>query len=283
MNDRRLRVAAPLLAAMLLAACAGAPLPRLEQQLPPGRSLLHLDTQPFPLLAGVSQTARPSPLLRIYIEGDGRAWITSTQPSLDPTPRDPWFALLALEDPRPSAWLARPCQYIRNQHCQVRDWTDARFSEEAVAALDQAIDQLKQRHASEHLELIGYSGGAAMALLLAARRDDVLAVQSLAGNLSPGLWVQQQKLSPLHGSLDPLEQRDRLRLIPQRHFAGNRDTAVPASLAHEWRRLLGAPACVEIIELPALGHDSGWQGVWRQWRTRPLACRPQAAGAAPAP
>ncbi|QLF92386.1 alpha/beta hydrolase [Pseudomonas sp. ABC1] len=270
MTDNRLR-AVLLLAATLLTACASDSMQRLEEQLPPGRSLLHLDTQPFPLLAGVSQAARPSQVLRIYIEGDGRAWITARQPSLDPTPRDPWFALLALEDPRPSAWLARPCQYVRNERCQVREWTDARFSEDAVAALDQAIDQLKQRHASERLELIGYSGGAAMALLLAARRDDVISIQSLAGSLSPRRWAERQGLSPLHGSLDPQDRRDRLVQLPQRHLAGAMDDNVPASLAHEWRKLLGDPPCVEIIELPTLGHDDGWQDAWRQWRDRPLA------------
>lgn len=261
-----------LLTCLLLSACATPPLQRLALQLPIDAQLHILDTQPFPLLAAMLHAPSNVPVLRIYIEGDGHAWISPRQPSMDPSPRGSWFAQLALEDPQPSVWLARPCQYVRAERCQVGDWTHARFSAEALASLDQALDLLKREHGSERLELIGYSGGAALALLLAAQRDDVQAVQSLAGNLSPRLWVQQQKLSPLHGSLDPLDQRERLKNLPQRHMAGTFDRTVPANLAEQWRQHLDDSPCIQIEHILGLDHSNGWPSAWRKRRNTTPRC-----------
>jgi len=257
---------------LTMAGCAAPAKQRLEEQLSVRHQLLVLDSQPFPLLAAVARNPKASPHLRVYIEGDGRAWITPGQPSLDPTPSGDWFALLALSDPQPAAWLARPCQYVRNASCHIGLWTDARFSPEVLVALDQALDMLKQRYGSEQLELIGYSGGAALALLLAARRDDVSAVQSLAGNLSPRLWAAQQRFSPLHGSLEPLDYRQRLQKLPQRHLVGMQDRNVPANLAERWQQYLGDSSCIEIEQLAGLDHYNGWTDAWRARRGMTPTC-----------
>ncbi|MBH3340137.1 alpha/beta hydrolase [Pseudomonas mendocina] len=261
-----------LLFALTMAGCAAPAKQRLDAQLSARHQLLVLDSRPFPLLAAVLRSPKASTSLRIYIEGDGHAWITPSQPSLDPTPTSEWFALLALSDPHPAAWLARPCQYVRNENCHIGLWTGARFSPEAAAALDQALDMLKQRYRSEQLELIGYSGGAALALLLAARRDDVSAVQSLAGNLSPRLWAAQQRLSPLHGSLEPLDYRQRLQRLPQRHLVGMQDRNVPANLAERWQQYLGDSPCIEIEQLAGLDHYNGWTDAWRARRGMTPSC-----------
>ena len=51
--------------------------------------------------------------LTIYIEGDGQAWLTRTQPSLNPTPRNPLaLRLAALDKSENVVYLARPCQYV---------------------------------------------------------------------------------------------------------------------------------------------------------------------------
>lgn len=255
-----------LMLSLTLYGCAIPAQQRLMDQLPAERQLLVLETQSLPLLAGVSRNLGTISHLRVYIEGDGRAWITPSQPSLDPTPGNDWFALLALNDPQPSAWLARPCQYIRTAACQPRLWTDARFSAEVLKVMNQALDQLKQRFNSDSLELIGYSGGATLALLLASQRDDVTAVQSLAGNLSPRLWARHQKLSPLRNSLDPLDQRTRLSAVPQRHLVGTADSVVPAELAEQWRSQLGNPPCLEIVRIEGIDHEHGWREAWRALR-----------------
>lgn len=237
-----------------------------------GQELEVLPTQPFPLLLGTPAVVPSSSRLRIYLEGDGRAWATPRQPSVDPSPRNLLVARLAFDDPTPSLYLARPCQFVSASSCTQKVWTERRFSAEVVSSLDQALSRIKARYGNQQFELIGYSGGAALALLLAAHRDDVSQVQTLAGNLAPREWVRQQSLSPMHGSLEPLDYREHLRYLPQRHLAGSDDHIVPPELVHYYRDSLGEASCFESELLPSVTHASGWEQAWRSWRSRSVDC-----------
>lgn len=208
--------------------------------------------------------------LRVYLEGDGRAWATATQPSLDPTPRNLLVPRLALSDPGFVAYLGRPCQFVKGSGCSVASWTSARFGSAVIASFQVALDELKRRYRVRQFELVGYSGGAAIALLLAERRQDVVAVQTLAGNLDPLAWTALQHLQPLYESLDPLARPEALRAIPQRHLVGRLDTVIPAALADGYRRKVEG-SCTQLVTVEA-DHAQGWEPVWRQWRNEPLPC-----------
>jgi pimeloyl-ACP methyl ester carboxylesterase len=235
-----------------------------------GRQLEVLPGNAFPLLLLAPQTAEKMTRLRVYLEGDGHSWATATQPSLDPSPHNLLVARLAVDDPTPNAYLARPCQFVMAAACQSALWTHRRFSQEVVTRLSQALDQLKQRYGNREFELVGYSGGAALALLLAAQRNDVSQVQTLAGNLSPRLWVTMKGLSPLDGSLDPLDYRNRLALIPQRHLIADADPIIPSGLAERYQLALGSPLS-QCVHVPGVSHDRGWEVTWSQWVRTPLA------------
>ena len=58
--------------------------------------------------------------------------------------------------------------------------------DKVVRVSKQAIDTLKQQFQSEEIVLVGYSGGGAIAALVAARRADVADLISVAGNLDIG-------------------------------------------------------------------------------------------------
>ncbi|WP_034015081.1 alpha/beta hydrolase [Pseudomonas aeruginosa] len=263
------RIAMALLVSAVLGGCQ-APRQALQQLADErGRTLQILQLRPYPLALLSPRTAAVGTRLRVYIEGDGHAWSTSNQPSLDPSPYNLLVARLAADDPTPNAYLARPCQFVSAPDCKLQLWTDRRFSQEVVDSLGQALDQLKMRYGNRDFELVGYSGGAALALLLAAQRDDVSLVQTIAGNLSPRLWTQAQGLTPLNGSLEPLDYRDHLTSLPQRHLVGEQDRIVPAQLAELYRQGLIEPSCLQIIRIPKASHDEEWETAWKQWGSRP--------------
>lgn len=241
-----------------------------------GQHLEVLPTQPFPLAMIAAFKQHNVRRIRIYLEGDGRAWATATQPSLDPSPRQLLVAQLALDDSTPALYLARPCQFVSVPACTPQMWTNRRFSAEVVASLDQALDLLKARYRNQDFELVGYSGGAAVALLLAARRDDIAQLQTLAGNLSPTEWVRIHQLAPLLGSLEPLQYRQRLALIPQRHLFGSEDRVIPTAIEGFYRRQLGPAACLETFMIPGITHETGWNQAWLNWRGKSIKCGPSA-------
>ncbi|MFV9657358.1 alpha/beta fold hydrolase [Pseudomonas sp. NY15366] len=222
-----------------------------------------LITNPFQLRAYVPAAAAAE-TLAVYIEGDGLAWLSSTRPSTDPTPRAPVGLQLALAQPTgAAAYLARPCQFIATQSiCSHDYWTDARFAPEVVKSLDQAIDQLKARVGAQQLILVGYSGGGTLALLLAARRDDVARVITVAGNLNPRAWTTHHRLQPLKRSLNPADQQKALASTRQQHLAGGRDRIVPAALASAFNDAYTSGTPSRVYLLPEHDHACCWARDW---------------------
>ncbi|HGK5067746.1 TPA: alpha/beta hydrolase [Pseudomonas aeruginosa] len=209
--------------------------------------------------------------LRVYIEGDGHAWATRTQPSTDPTPHTSLMAQFAADDPAPAAYLARPCQFVVTGACKPALWTSERFGRASIDAMNSALNNLKSRYRTESFELVGYSGGAAIALILAAERDDVGQVQTIAGNVDPVTWTKLKNITPLLGSLSPLEYSARLAGIPQRHLIGQSDEVVPAEVVRAYSLQVQAK-CLSTVVVPGASHDRGYADAWRAVRDLPFNC-----------
>jgi len=217
--------------------------------------------------------------LTIYIEGDGFAWFSRSEASRDPTPINPLGLKLALAQPSgESAYLARPCQYLGagKGACRVSEWTLRRFGPELVAAENRAVDALKRRFKAVHLTLVGYSGGAAMAVLLAARRHDVDRLVSVAGNLDPQAWTSYHKVSPLRGSLDPMKVTASLKGVRQWCFVGARDRDIPPFLARSYARRFPSRQRPRVIVVDELDHHKGWARRWPALWRRYLSTMPAA-------
>jgi hypothetical protein len=210
--------------------------------------------------------------LTVYIEGDGLAWVDRHTPSFAPTPVDPLGFRLAVADATAgSVYLARPCQYTRGSSfkgCHPKYWGSHRFAPEVIAAMNAAVEQLRGRYGASELVLVGYSGGAAVAALLAARRRDVVALVTVAGTLDIELWTQQLRVSPLHGSLNPKDVSSQLTSVPQWHFVGQRDEVVPGGVLVSF--LSGAPgqdtrrgARGPVVQvMPDFDHPCCWVQAW---------------------
>jgi len=135
------------------------------------------------------------PTLTIYLEGDGYAWITPTRISDDPTPRDPIALRMAARDPSPSvAYVARPGHYVmdtRGRGCSAAYWANGRFAPEVIEAEAAAIRALMVRVGATKLRIVGYSGGATVALLLPRYGIQPTEIITVAGVLDPTAWVRK--------------------------------------------------------------------------------------------
>lgn len=264
-----------LLSTQLLAGCLS--LPSVAQRTAHADALaaakgwqrVHMPVESMVLVAYLPRSPRPESVLTVYIEGDGLAWISNSRPSLNPTPSNPLALQLALAQPQGNAaYLARPCQYLEvsPSACQQGYWTDARFSEAVIAASDAALNHLKQRFAARELQLVGYSGGGAVATLLAARRDDVVGLVTVAGNLDHQRWSEMLRLSPLQRSLNPALARDRLRGLRQWHLVGALDRVIPPVIAQQFVAGLPDPTLARIQVMDGVDHQCCWVDFWpRFW------------------
>lgn len=217
-------------------------------------------------LVSRARLAAPGRPLTIYIEGDGRAWIDTYRPSRDPTPRHSLALGLAVHDPAQNvAYLARPCQFtggLRARNCNPGLWTHARFGQDVVEAMDRAVTQLKHEAMAPRLTLVGYSGGGTVAALIAARRDDVDLLVTVAGLLDVAAWTRSEGLTPLDGSLDPIDFTALLRSVPQMHFVGARDVTVPPANIRAYLAALGHGAKVALVTIQNYNHSCCWAETW---------------------
>ncbi len=206
----------------------------------------------------------PSKNIHIYIEGDGLAWITSSRPSDNPTPITPVGLKLFLKDPAPwKIYLARPCQYVIAGACRQKYWTSHRFSKEIIDAFHGVLDRIKTEYTPEGFTLFGYSGGGAVAALLAAQRDDVSGLVTIAGNLDTDFWTQLHGLTPLTGSLNPADFTPGLEQVPQHHFMGSWDRIIPPSVFISFQNQFTHKGNIDHKILNDFDHACCWDRRWR--------------------
>ncbi len=237
----------------------------------------HLLATPALNLAAWTRVRPGARVLHVYVEGDGAAWRDRHHLNHDPTPAQPLALRLALQDPAPGvAWLGRPCQTTlatgQGRGCTPALWSTARYGETVIAATDGALDQLKARTGADDLMLVGVSGGAAVAALVAARRPDVIALRTVAGTLDPQAVTRHHGVTPLRDSLTPLAVAPRLRALPQIHYQGGRDAVVPAVVARTFVAAQGPGACARVRTVPGADHHRGWVTAWPRLLAGPLPC-----------
>lgn len=199
---------------------------------------VRLVSDQFVLISYMPIAPPKSEQLTLYIEGDGFAWRTRSLASDDPTPIKPVGLQLALRQSNGAvAYLARPCQYVNDkdaQGCTTSYWTNQRFAPEVIEATNQAISQLKKTFGAKKLVLVGYSGGGAVAALVAAKRSDVAQLITVAGNLDHQAWTSLHKVPPLIGSLNAADAWQTLQNIPQLHFVGADDHNISAEVTKSY-------------------------------------------------
>ena len=211
--------------------------------------------------------------LTLYIEGDGFAWRTRHELSYDPTPRHPLVLSLAAMDPSKNvAYIARPGQLNAsgNPDCDPVYWSEKRFSQEVINAIDPVVDHLKEESGAREINLVGYSGGAAIAVLIASRRSDIVSLRTVAGNLAHLALTRYQGVDPLTGSLNPIDVAEKIKDLPQRHFVGSDDKVVPLFIAQSFVKREGDKGYERITIVDGATHTKGWQDRWGELLLKPV-------------
>jgi len=200
---------------------------------------------------------------QVYIAGGDADWRAPERFSLDPTTGNPVALHLAAKADTADvnvAWIARPCQITMmadRSACDKRWWGADRFAPEVFAAYDIILDDLRRRHGWTRFEVIGYSGGAVIAARLAATREDVVSLRTVAGPL--------EQIVPL---------APHLRDLPQRHFAGGQDEVAPPAGLYAYLKAVGDSPCVAHTFVPEAAHHAGWVERWPALLAEPVTCAP---------
>jgi dienelactone hydrolase len=211
---------------------------------------------------------KPGAPLHVYLEGDGRSWLTPSRASYNPTPRDPIGLSLAAQDYADNVlYIARPCQYVpfdKNPNCEYPYWTHKRFAPEIIKSVSAVIDRGKKMAKARGVELIGFSGGGAVAILVASKRRDVTGIRTVAGNLDHEEWTNHHKIDPMKGSLNPVDVAKKVSRIPQIHYVGMLDKVIERTVADSFKQRAGGSRanCVQIKEIIRASHTKGWEKLW---------------------
>lgn len=223
----------------------------------------------------------------LYIEGDGATYVTPDKVSGNPTPVDPVGLRLAARDGGKNViWLGRPCQYNEGwQHgktCPSAYWTNKKYAPEVIASYMSALDQLKRDTRVTGFNVVGYDGGAAIAVILASKRDDILSLRTVAGNLDHRVTSQQNQTAFLDGSLNPVDFSAQISNLPQRHFIGKLDRVTPPTFYNSFAQAAGNGSCMNVTLVDNADHERGWAEQWSVLKDMPLDCG-QTAQPAPVP
>lgn len=200
--------------------------------------------------------------LHIYIEGDGLPW-TGSQPSTDPTPRNPIALELMMRDNLNAIYVGRPCyfnHYARgiDTQCDAHYWTNARYSPRVVDDMSAIAARYIGEKKPHRVILIGYSGGGVLATMMACALPKPLVLITLGANLDVAQWSALHNYSPLALSLNPVNDFAPCEGLSQHHVVGADDEQVPPAVVRTFTKKFQVP----LIVLPKVDHKCCWADMW---------------------
>ena len=227
----------------------------------------------------LSQSGRNSHTrLHIYIGGDGQPWRGGRVPSADPTPHNFLELELLTHDVADAVYVGRPCYFglAKDLGCTPDTWTFGRFSDDVVASMASVARQLVDSGAYTEVVLIGYSGGGALARLIAPSVPHLVGLLTVAGNLDTAAWSGIHGYLPLIRSRNPADEPPLDASIVQVQAIGGKDEVVPPAVTESY--LKGAPQ-VTVWVYADYDHVCCWLAGWPSILARfeaTLAARPTA-------
>ena len=217
-------------------------------------------------------------ILHVYLEGDGRPWLRPGVIATDPTTQSPLMLELMAQDTLPSLYLGRPCYhgYSSSAPCHPKLWTVDRYSETVVASMTDALAKIIAGEKIAGVVIFGYSGGGSLAVLLADRIRQTVAVVTVAGNLDIDGWAESHQYTPLSGSLNPAKMVVLNAGIHQLHLVGGQDENVDEGVV---RAFASRQTNAQWVVLAEYTHGCCWAQIWPQVLTWVAGIGPEDRGA----
>jgi hypothetical protein len=227
------------------------------------------------VLTSYSRMSKLDQPINVYVEGDGLAWLSRHELSADPTPRMAiGLELASLDSAKNVVYLARPCQFnnFNQTPCDSAYWSNKRFSEKVINAMNYEVDSFVRKTHAQKVNLIGYSGGGTVAVLLAARRNDIASLITVAGNLDHAYVNEIHNVDLMPESLNAIDVANKISSIPQLHFVGRQDKVIPKEVALRFIGKQNHGNCATLIDVEA-GHQDAWVKQWPLLLNTRLPCR----------
>ncbi len=221
---------------------------------------LWLEAEGFQL-AVFENSGHENDALHIYLDGDGRPVNEADlAPNADPTPDDALVLELMRLDPTKAAYLGRPCHFNPEaKPCHPGLWTGGRYSAVVVSALCAAVEQLAEKTGMP-VVLFGFSGGGALAVLVAGCAPSVSEIVTINGNLDTQLWVNMRGFLPLEESLNPKDAGLPERVTRRVYLVGENDSVVPPLVSRRFSESVPG----QLITWPDFTHTCCWTEVWEE-------------------
>lgn len=212
----------------------------------------------------------------VYIEGDGDPTYLNRGVTKDSTPENPLALHLASRDNADNlAYISRPCMFRESpdaEECDPKYWSTRRYSPEVLKAFNAALDDMKARYDITQFNLIGYDGGANIVAALAAQRNDVNTIRTVAGNLTPDTVYAKTGQVLDADSVKANEIAPSIAGIAQHHFVGAGDEITPPSVYHSFRQAMGESRCVHYTFVQDADHERGWVEKWPELLKATIEC-----------
>jgi len=157
-------------------------------------------------------------------------------------------------------------------HCSTSYWTDKRFASEIINSYKQILETLKTQYRFREIHLVGFSGGANIAALLASDRSDVKSLRTVAGNLDHDSLNRLHGVSLMPNSLNAVHVAPRLNSLPQLHFIGGKDKIVTKDIHKSYARAMAPSSCNQAYIVADASHNAGWEAAWPALLKREFTC-----------
>lgn len=267
-----LHLKAAIAATLVLGGCIATSLPTLRtetaQRIAAPAWMIKRDIPAAPyLLRAYERIHDRGGVANLYIEGDGINGKHSIAENADFTPVNPVGLHLASKDNAKNLiYLARPCQFngrLELPHtCDNKEWQENRFSKDVIESYNNALNEISARYGIRAYNLIGYSGGAAIATMLAGERKDILSVRTVAGILDNSAYATVADEFPISKTRTAAEHASDVSKTPQYHFIGGQDTIVTPSVLSTYLSDMPPTNCVQTMLVQEAEHEAGWVDKW---------------------